>query len=55
MQHVKVTKKFRVILYNTIPKDKCTDIYHTRVVCEICLGKDDPNRTRITVNGGYIY
>ena len=55
MQRVKGTNTFHVIRYEDIPKDKRTDICHTRVVCEICLGKDDPNRTRITVNGGYIY
>ena len=31
------------------------DICHTRVVCEVRPGKDDPNRTCITVNGGDIY
>ena len=24
-------------------------------MCEVCPGKDDPNRTRITVNGGDIH
>ena len=34
---------------------KRRDICHTRVVCKVRPGKDDPNRTRITVNGGDIY
>ena len=34
---------------------KRRDICHTRVVCDVRPGKDDPNRTRITVSGGDIY
>ena len=34
---------------------KRVDIFQTRVVWEVRPGKDDTNRTRITVNGGDIY
>ena len=48
------TSTFCVINYNDIPKNKCSNICHTRVVCEYCPNKDDPNRTRITLAGGHI-
>ena len=51
---MKGTSTFRVICYDDIPRDKLSDICHTRVVCEYRLDKDDPNRTRITLAGGHI-
>ena len=54
-QQVKGTNKFHITRYEDISVHKRGDICHTRVVCEIRPGKDDPNRTRITVNGGDIY
>ena len=53
-QRIKGTGTFKVIRFNNIPFDKRKDIYHTRVVCEYCPDKDDPNRTRITISGGHI-
>ena len=55
LQRVKGTNTFRIIRYDDIPTEKRSDICHTRVVCEVRPGKEDPNRTRITVNGGDIY
>ena len=54
-QQVKGTNTFRVTSYEEITVHKRWDICHTGVVCEVCPGKDDPNGTRITVNGGNIY
>ena len=54
-QRVKGTNTFRVTHYEDIPVHKGGDIFHTRVVCKVRPGKDDPNQTRITVNGGDIY
>ena len=54
-QRVKGTNTFRVTRYEDIPVHKKGDIFHTQVVCEVRPGKDDPNRRRITVNGGDIY
>ena len=51
-QRVKGTNTFHVTRYEDIPVHKRGDIFHTRVVCEVRPGKDDTNRTRITVNGG---
>ena len=54
-QRVKGTKTFRVTHYEEISVHKREDIFHTRVVYEVRPGKDNPDRTRITVNGGKIY
>ena len=54
-QRVKGTNTFRFTFYEDIPVHKRGGIFHTRVVCEARPGKDDPNRTRITANGGDIY
>ena len=53
-QRVKGTSTFRVIRYDDIPRDKLSDICHTRVVCEYRPDKDDPKCTRITLAGGNI-
>ena len=53
-QHVAGTSTFRVVDYNNILKNKRSGICHTRVVCEYCADKDDPNRTCITLAGGHI-
>ena len=53
-QRMKGTGTFKVVRFNDIPFDKRKDIFHTRVVCEYCPEKDDPNRTRITIAGGHI-
>ena len=37
-----------------IPQDRQKDIAHVRVVCDVKLGKEDPNRTRITIGGNTI-
>ena len=54
-QQIKGTNIFRIIHYEDIPVHKRGYICHTRVVCKVRPGKDNPNRTRITVNGGDIY
>ena len=51
IQHIAGTSTFRVINYNDIPENKRSDICRTRVVCEYRVDKDDPNRTRITLEG----
>ena len=48
-QKIKGTGTFKVIRFNHIPFDKQKGICHTRVVCEYCLDKYDPNRMRITI------
>ena len=53
-QRVKGTSTFRVISYDGIPCGELSYICHTRVVCEYCPDKDDPNRTGITLTGGHI-
>jgi hypothetical protein len=44
----------RLIHFADIPKDRITDVAHTKVVCEVRPTKDDPNRTRITIGGNTI-
>ena len=51
---MKGTSTFRVICYDDIPRDKLSDICHTRVMCEYRPDKEDPNRTRITLAGRHI-
>ena len=53
-QRIKGTGTFKVIRFNYIPFEKRKDIFHTRVVCDYCPGKDNPNRKRITIAGGHI-
>ncbi len=42
---------FHLITFADIPHHKRKEIIYTKVVCEIHEGKDDENRTRITVGG----
>ena len=42
-QRVKGANTFRVTCYEDIPVHKRGNIFHTRVVCEIRPGKDEPN------------
>ncbi len=48
------TDTFRPIHHRDIPHDRLSDVTYTRVVCEVCPQKDDPNRTRITIGGNRI-
>ena len=53
-QCVKGTDTFRVIKFNDITQDRQKEICHTSVVCEIRPNKENPNFTRITVEGMHI-
>ena len=53
-QRVKGTDTFCVIRIDDILPAKQREVCHTTVVCEIRAGKDDPNRTRLTIAGGRI-
>ncbi len=53
-QCVRGTNTFFLINYQDIPAHKKKVIFHTMVVCEVRLEKDDPNRTRITIGGNCI-
>ncbi len=44
------TNTFHLITFADIPHHKRKEIIYTKVVCEICEGKDDENCTRITVD-----
>jgi hypothetical protein len=48
------TNTFHLITFADIPHHKRKEIIYTKVVCEIHEGKDDENRTRITVGGNLI-
>jgi hypothetical protein len=48
------TNTFHLITFADIPHHKRKEIIYTKVVCEIREGKDDENRTRITVGGNLI-
>jgi hypothetical protein len=48
------TNTFHLIAYADIPHQKQKQIIYTKVVCEVCEGKDDDNCTRITVGGNLI-
>jgi hypothetical protein len=48
------TNTFHLIAYADIPHQKQKQIIYTKVVCEVREGKDDENRTRITVEGNLI-
>jgi len=48
------TNTFHLITFADIPHHKRKEIIYTKVVCEICEGKDDENRTTITVGGNLI-
>ena len=53
-ERVAGTNTFHLITFADIPHHKRKEIIYTKVVCEICEGKDDENRTRITVGGNLI-
>ena len=48
------TETFKAVLYENIPRDRCSQITHSKVVCEVRPQKADPNRTRITIGGSRI-
>jgi hypothetical protein len=48
------TNTFFCIDYHDIPFHKRKEICHTMVVCEVCLEKDKPNCTWITIGGNLI-
>ena len=48
------TDTMRPIKFCDIPRDRVSDVAHTRVVCDIRPSKPDPNRTRITIGGNTI-
>ena len=48
------TSTFHLIAFADIPHHKQKQIIYTKVVCEVREGKDDENRTRITVGGNLI-
>ena len=45
------TNTFFAIKFEDIPKDRLNEICYTSVVCEVRPGKNDTNRTRITICG----
>ena len=51
VNRVEGTNAFFVVKFDDIPKDRINEICYTSVVCEVRLGKKDPNRTRITICG----
>ena len=54
MQRIAGTNTMKPINFHSIPRDRISDVAHTRVVCEVRPTKSDPNRTRITVGGNTI-
>ena len=44
----------RPIMFSNIPRERISDVSHTKVVCEVRPTKADPNRTRITIGGNTI-
>ena len=48
------TNTFFIIDYHDIPLHKRKEICHTMVVCDVRPEKDDPDRTRITIEGNRI-
>jgi hypothetical protein len=44
-ERVAGTNTFHLITFADIPHHKRKEIIYTKVVCEICEGKDDENRT----------
>ena len=53
-KRVEGTNTMRPIMFHKIPHDRLKDVAHVRVVCDVKLGKEDPNRTRITIGGNTI-
>ncbi len=54
LQRIAGTNTMKPINFHSIPRDRISDVAHTRVVCEVRPTKSDPNRTRITVGGNTI-
>ena len=48
------TETFCVIWYEHLPVDRRKEVSDTKVVCEVRPPKEDPNRTRITIEGNRI-
>ena len=48
------TETFCVIWYEHLPVDRRKEVSDTKVVCEVRPPKEDPNRTRITIDGNRI-
>ena len=48
------TETFCVIWYEHLPVDRIKEVSDTKVVCEVRPPKEDPNRTRITIEGNRI-
>ncbi len=53
-KRVASTNTFFCIGYHDIPLHKRKEICPTMVACEVCLEKDDPKRTQITIGGNRI-
>ena len=53
-QCVAGTNTFFIVEYQDIAAHKPKEICHTMVVCEVCLEKDDPDQTQITIGGNRI-
>jgi len=53
-QRIAGTNTMHMIHFSNIPKDRISDVAHTKVVYEVRLTKVDPNRTRITIGGNTI-
>ena len=54
-QRVEVTKNFRIILFEDIPRDRQKESFRSMVVFEVKPQKEYSNRTRITAASGRIY
>ena len=48
---LEVTNTFFAVNFEDIPKDRLNEICYTSVVCEVRPGKEDMNRTIITICG----
>ena len=53
-QRVSSTNTFHAILFDDIPQDRRKEITYISFVCEVCQQKENPNRTRITIEGNQI-
>jgi hypothetical protein len=51
---VKGTNTIFFIHKHEVPQDQFKDITYLKFVCNVQLKKNDPNRTRVTFNGGSI-
>ena len=53
-QRVAGTETFQFIGYEDIPRYFCMEVCHTKVVCEVCPPKEDPDRKSIMIGGNRI-